>query len=662
MAKYLTLANGSLLVGLDGTGQVRDIYYPYVGLQNQVSGASGSFMHRVGVWIDGKYAWLDDASWQVHVAVEEDSMVGATEAINRELAVTLVFHDVVDHEKNIFIRQVTLKNTASETRTIKLYFAQEFRIAEDRSGSTGFYDPRVHAIIHYKGHVNFLVNGACGSKGFDEYSVGLFNMESRDGTYVDAQDGVLSQNPIEHGSVDSVIGFTLQLAAHAHTDVAYWIAAGKTIHEVHELDTYIKNKGPRHLVRTTQKYWRAWLHQSDKKNQKKSPRTLDSELRRLYRQSLLVMRAHTDCHGGIIASSDSDILNYGRDTYSYVWPRDGALIASAFDVAGYPEPSKTFFAFITSLLEPEGYLMPKYRPDGALGSSWHPWIWRGKPALPIQEDETATVLYMLWKHFERAHDTAFIEPLYQTVIVRMADFMVGRINSTTKLPTESYDLWEETFGTSTYTSASVCGGLRAAAAFAKLFGTGKQARLYQTTADVVQDAISTHLFDEETGTFLKYIRTGESGLEKNNTLDISGFHGLLLFEVLPAHDTRITRMFEAIERELKIKTEIGGYIRYAGDQYYRVSEHDPSNPWFVTTLWVARYHIKKATRREELAPALELLQWARRYALPTYMFPEQIHPHTGAPLSATPLVWSHAEYVLAVTEYLDAHERLAKVI
>ena len=39
--------------------------------------------------------------------------------------------------------------------------------------------------------------------------------------------------------------------------------------------------------------------------------------------------------------------------------------------------------------------MHKYRPDKSLGSSWHPWVRNGKPELPIQEDETALVIYAL---------------------------------------------------------------------------------------------------------------------------------------------------------------------------------------------------------------------------------------------------------------------------
>ena len=57
------------------------------------------------------------------------------------------------------------------------------------------------------------------------------------------------------------------------------------------------------------------------------------------------MRSHVDNGGGIISSCDSDLLQFNRDTYSYVWPRDGAIIAMAFDMAGFPEVARMFFRF-----------------------------------------------------------------------------------------------------------------------------------------------------------------------------------------------------------------------------------------------------------------------------------------------------------------------------
>lgn len=649
MAKYLTLANGSLLVGIDERGHVRDLYYPCVGHANHISGASGSYTHRIGVWVDGQLAWLDNSTWKVEVGVLPGRVEGVTHAYNETLNIRLVIEDSVYNEKDVFLRKVNVTNLAQDGRIIKVFFAHQFRLYEDKTGSTGFYDPHTHSIIHYKGRVYFLIKGLVGKGSFDDYSVGLFDMESHAGTHIDAEDGILAKNPIEHGSVDSVIGFTLPLSSQEHGDIEYWIAVSKSLSAVRELNASIEDRTPEHLRRTAQNYWHAWLAQTEIKKSK----YIEPELYQLYEQSLAIIRAHMDQGGGIIASSDSDLLQRGRDTYSYVWPRDGAYAAYALDCAGYVDTARKFFEFTTPILDPKGFFMHKYRADGALGSSWHPWVREGKAALPIQEDETATVLFMLWKHFERAHNLEFIESIYATLIAPAADFMCEYIDPETSLPKESYDLWEEVPGSSTYTAASVYGGLVAAAEFAKVLGKRKSEKKYRAIAIRVRDAITEWLFDADKGVFYKYIRREEEGWKKDSTTDISGLHGLLFFGVLEADDGRVERMFEVVERELRVPGSIGGYMRYAGDNYFRLSDSDSPNAWLVTTLWVAQYRLAKARTLADLEVVHDALLWVRSVALPTYGLSEQINPHTGVPLSATPLVWSHAEYILTMYGYLE---------
>ena len=56
---------------------------------------------------------------------------------------------------------------------------------------------------------------------------------------------------------------------------------------------------------------------------------------------------------------------------------------------------------------------------------------------------------------------------------------------------------------------------------------------------------------------------------------------------------------------------------------------------------------------------MDLLSWAASYSLPSGVMPEQIHPFTGEPVSVSPLVWSHAEFVISVCEYLEKHREIS---
>jgi GH15 family glucan-1,4-alpha-glucosidase len=130
----------------------------------------------------------------------------------------------------------------------------------------------------------------------------------------------------------------------------------------------------------------------------------------------------------------------------------------------------------------------------------------------------------------------------------------------------------------------------------------------------------------------------------------SALSGLFLFDLLPLDDERLVRTMKAVETTLWVDTTVGGVARYQDDYYHQVSkdvERIPGNPWFVSTLWLAEWHARRARTVEDLEPALRYLHWARDRARPSGVMAEQVHPETGDPVSVAPLTWSHAAFVSA---------------
>lgn len=650
MPRSICIGDGSMLILLDKKGQVRDFYFPYVGLENHVS---GHYLHRIGVFVDNEFRWFDDPSWEILVASEKETLATNIKAVNTYLGITMQFTDVVYNEKNIFVRKITVHNNHEKKRHIKIFFNQEFEIYESYRGDTGYYDPHHNVIIHYKGRRVFLINTLYKNQGFDDYSVGLFGIGGKEGTHKDAEDGLLSKNPIEHGLVDSVVGVTLEIEPHAEETFYYWITAGKSITEVHELNKYVLLKTPEHLVKTTRDFWFAWVNR-----QSFTFYGLNNEVVDLFKKSLFIIRAHVDNDGSILASGDSDMLQDGEDTYSYMWPRDGAFSAIALNKAGDINVGKRFFEFCNDVITDAGYVMHKYRPDKSLGSSWHPWIRGGKPELPIQEDETAIVLYALWQYYEISKDLEFIESIYNSLIVKAANFMCEYIDIETMLPKSSYDLWEEKFGVSTYTTSVVYGSLIAAANFAKVLGKKEHEQRYTAIAEKIKEAILTYLYDSNDGIFIKMISYEKNMMLYDKTLDMSSIYGIFKFNVLPVTDERVKKTIAAVEKKLSCKTAVEGFVRYESDRYYHVSDAVPGNPWFVTTLWLVQYYIAIAQNENDLEIVRKWFFWVVKNALPSGVLSEQLHPFTGQQISAAPLTWSHAEFVNAVILYLQKLEEL----
>ena len=652
MPKFLVLSNGNLLVGLDKSAQVRDLYYPYVGLENQTG---GQYTHMIGVWTHSRFTWLSDPSWQIDINYQPDTLASKISAINTDMQVRLDFTDIVYNEKDIFIREINVTNLGDHPRLIKLFFHHQLVIHEIHKKDTSYFDPRLPAVIHYKGRPAFFITAESEGKFFEDYNTGLFYSDGQEGSHVDAQDGYLSKNPIEHGQVDSVIGLSLNTEPNQTKVVHYWLIAATSVRDLYDQNQFVIQRTPASLMKSSADFWRAWISRDtwDFAN-------LPDKVITLFKRSLLIIRTHADNHGGIIASCDSDLLQYGRDNYSYIWPRDGSVSAIALDKTNDHTVAERFFQYCNDIIHPDGYFLHKYRPDQALGASWHPWVRGTTPQLPIQEDETALVIHALWQHYLLTRDLEFIESIYNSLIKKAAEFMVSYRDLSTGLPKESYNLWEEKYGVSTFTASSVYAALISASKFADLLGKTDSGQKYRQAADQIRDGILTHLYDGAKGYF--YCLTnlnGEPG-KIDPTVDMSAAYSIFRFGVLQPTDPRVTSSMSYSLFRLGLTTLIGGVARYEGDPYFRVDGSLPGNPWFISTLWLAQYYLTLAQKPEDLASVRRLLEWVAKHALPSGILSEQLNPHTGDQISAAPLTWSHAEFVITLLEYLDKLKSLSR--
>jgi len=651
MSRSIILSNGELAVALDSRGLVRDIYYPHVGLEDHVR---GHYIHRVGIWVDGVLSWLSDEEWQITVRCEEEALASAIIATHPRMQVELLFTDIVYNEKPIFLRKIQIKNLSERGREIKLYMGHQFEIYKAHGGDTAYYDPQTNSIIHYKGQRVFLIGGLINEKPFQDYVTGLANFAGHEGSHKDAEDGALTKNPIEHGPADSVIGFYEQYSPGQTHIAEYWLAAARTIPDAQELDAFIRTKkSPSHLMRTSSDFWKAWVNAYDWNFM-----GMTAEQIGLFKRSLMYIRAHVDVDGGILASLDSDMLNYGLDTYSYVWPRDASYSALALDSAGDGNAARKFLVFCKEVLFKDGYLMHKYLPDHSLGSSWHPWVRNGHSELPIQEDETAIVVYTLGAHYAHTHDVEFLESMYDAFVEKTADFMVSFRDPETHLPLSSYDLWEEKRGSSTYTVSCVYGALEVAAELSRILGKEENEKRYRAAAKAIQEGIMKYLWDEKEGLFVKHLDRVGKEMNYDKTLDASSVYGIFFFGVLPQDDEKLSRAFSETVRRLSHGMPTGGIARYEGDNYYRNDRESAGNPWIVTTLWYAEYLIANAKKEKDFEHVREIFSWVTKHMLPSGVLSEQLNPQTGEQVSVAPLTWSHSAYVTAVIKYLNKLEEL----
>jgi GH15 family glucan-1,4-alpha-glucosidase len=654
MPRDVPLGNGNMLVTFDRDYRIRDFYFPHVGQENHNQDA----ICRFGVWCDGRFSWMGSPDWSIHLDYEPETLVTSVLATHKGLQIELECADCVDFYENVYLRRLIVTNQAAEARDIRLFFSHDFNLYGTKVGDTAFFDPETQSVIHYKDRRYLLVNCCQPNRcGVTDYACGSKEVRGLEGTWRDAEDGELTGGPIAQGTVDSTIGVRLRIDGGSRAVVHYWIAAGRVYHEVSALNQLVIEKTPDALITRTRNFWRLWVNKEEL-NYEGIPESAVW----LFKRSLLVLRTQIDNGGAILAANDSDIVHLSRDTYSYCWPRDGALAAYALIKAGHSGISRHFFEYCAKVIHRNGYFLHKYNPDGSLASSWHPWSENGVPRLPIQEDATALVLWALWLHFQRFRDLEFIARFYRPMILKAADFLAGYIDARTGLPLPSYDLWEERWGVHTWTTAAVIAALVAASRFAAAFGEGQLHSRYERIARRMREAVVEHLWSEADGRFARGATVTESGLRRDMTVDAS-LAGLVLFGALEPRDPKVLATLRAVESQLTVQTPVGGIARYTGDSWHRAAEDTakvPGNPWFITSLWLMRCEISRAETTDELEKSMRWMRWVGKWGLPSGVLAEQIHPETGQPLGVAPLSWSHAEVVAALCEYLDKRSMLAE--
>jgi GH15 family glucan-1,4-alpha-glucosidase len=639
MVRELSLGNGSLLVNLDDSLRVRDLYFPYAGQENHVQGIK----HRIGVHADG-FSWIED--WDTKPRYKQDTILGDSVAVNEMEGLEMQFQDTVECDENVFLREVEVRNKKDSRREVEIFFHQDFDLYGTGVADTCFYDPDQSGLIHYKKKRYVMAEvrreaGECGD--LEQYGI------YRETPLEDIRSGRLNENPIAQGDVESAISIKIEIEPKGSEKVYYWVNTGKDLDEVLELNQRVEDR-IEDFLEQTEMCWKGFVGDTDAKLS-----NLDSHIREQFKRSVLVVRGQTNDNGAITAANDSSNLEFNQDKYGYMWPRDGALVAAVMAEAGYPRLVKPFFDFAEEVIEPEGYMLHKFNPDKSLGSSWHAWVdEEGRKRLPIQEDETALTIWALNKYSEETGDIEVLEDKWSSLVKPAADFMKSYFDTELHLPQPSYDLWEEKHYISTFTAASVYAGLKASAEIAEKIG--KPGKEYMERAEEIKEKGLENLKSEETRRYVRGIEDGEKFDEVSAPLFF-----LEKFGLVDKDDEYFENTMNAIQYDLSPDTEIGGIARYKGDYYHNVTEDFekvPGNPWIICTLWVAQHLIQEAENTEKLSEAKDYMHWACENSLETGLLPEQVDPFTGEGKSVAPLTWSHTTFIETALKYSKKKEKL----
>ena len=118
-----------------------------------------------------------------------------------------------------------MTNTRDIERDIRLFMHHACVFGKSRSNTyTAQFLPDNDAIVHYRVRRIFIIGAKDDDeRPFDQFSIGIFGIEGREGSYRDADDGELQGCTVEHGRVDSTIRFAFSIEPNS-TRMAYYLS------------------------------------------------------------------------------------------------------------------------------------------------------------------------------------------------------------------------------------------------------------------------------------------------------------------------------------------------------------------------------------------------------------------------------------------------------
>lgn len=638
------IGDGGLLAAFSRTGRLLRLWWPHNDGPQHIGQARIGMVRLDDAAAASHLTWIDDLPWSHRQRYVDDTNVLETESRHPEWPLRIIETTfavpatvTVSSDGGLLVRMLTLVNTGGEPLFLRVVHCASFTVEDHPYFQACYVTEEGNAVVHYRRPYAFAVGSSLPTSGFQAGHA-----------FEDATDGRLSGDDIAMHP-EAALSWDVTVPPGRHVTLPIFIAAGNApedaiVHLKHALNMPVE----RWLEETLQ-YWKKALAQAAPLS------TTDPLIQRLYRRSILVFHLMADRKtGSIIAAPEFDEAFTHSGGYAYCWGRDAAYITVAFDQAGLTDLTEAFYRWSARAQSPDGSWQQRHYHDGFLAPSWG-----------LQIDESGSILWGLWRHYQTTGNRALLKELWPTVF-KGAEFLFAFRDNETALPLPSRDLWEERHGVHAYSAAAVFGGLSGAAHIAAVLGHTLYAERWQKAADDVRRGVLKRLWNVESGLFYRatHLRVDRETYEQAHALDkriVQAWKGYARYELafdpvldvsllglsvpfalLPPDDERMRRTAEAVAKRLTVPG-VGGLRRYEGDRYAG------GNPWILTTLWLALYDVAVGNR----ARASELLQWGVEHRTALDLLPEQVDRVSGKPAWVIPLTWSHAMFVLLVKAMED---------
>lgn len=630
------IGNGSILGCISETGELIRLYWPEIDYPQHIEKMLAGFFDRN---LPNSTMWFSEGDHEVFQNyIEDTNILQTTVRINRfSLEVVQTDFCVPDHD--VLVRRYTIRNTGNNSMHLGMGLASHVISHTFDIGNT-LFDFELDALVHYR-HDNCWAIAS--DMEVNEFQIG-------NNPFRAVWEGKLNGTDSIGMSPDGALLWDFgSIHPGEEKCITLYMVFARNMNSLKKLTNKVKSIGFSRLFDITNEYWKVYLKKCVNIS------SGDEQADRIYRRSLLLFKLMSDKNSGALLASpeiDEGFTRCGR--YAYCWCRDAAFITTALDEAGLYSDSEKFYEWTVKVQDSEGFWHQRYHVNGNIAPSWG-----------IQIDETGSILFGMWNHFLYVKNIAFLEKVWPSVL-KAAEFLEKFVDKDTGLPLPSFDLWEERMGEHTYSTSAVIAGLYAAANIGECLGvSANTTEHWRNIAENMKNALEQNLCDRKSRVFIRSIRTKLNpwGNEPtDNTVvicvnpkgytrevsavddnpDISLLGPSVPFNIYRPDHPLVRNTAEKIEKALYCE-KAGGIYRYFGDKYAG------GNPWVVSTLWLALYHIEACN----IEKARNYFKWCVKRATSLGFLPEQADKNDGKPCWVIPLTWSHAMYVLVLKKLID---------
>ena len=631
MEKYLNeaiIGNKNMLVTFSGSGEMLRLSYP-----NKDNRQYIKYFHT-GIKINdsGLIKLHEDVNNTYMQFYDTDTNILNTEITNTYFNLKILQTDFVSIKEDILIKKYTFINENSIDLDIKFLIHSELLSDQNNFVSGLKIDNGMIQYAH-----DFSV--ATFAKSYKTLSSQI------NGSINNIDSGIIGGKDYIGMSKDSSISYDIGIikpGEKKELEICVYIDENKkTMQAVEDEIERIRKIDFNKEYSNVKSYWRKYVREHNGLNLKDPENSYEEKIQEIYKRSILLYPLLINSStGGMIAAPevDENLTQCGR--YAYCWPRDAVFITRALDILKMTKETEKFYSnFCRMTQSKNGMWEQRFYTDGKLAPCWG-----------YQVDETASVIYGVYSHYEYTKNENFLK-VNLHMCEKAVDFLkryVKDMFENTNIYPLSYDIWEENEGIHLYSLSAIFSAFDSMIKIYKVLGNNlsdfennrlKEEKVHKNIEEMlelqvkVKKYIEDNLYDENRKSYVRNTN--------DKKIDISLLGTVYPFNVFSTKEKKVLNTIDNIN--LTIRTYTGGYQRYENDHYRNGS------PWLIANLWMTLYYLENGEKKK----AKETFDFVLKTAGKHYFLSEQINNTTLKPDWVIGLGWTHAMFIIVLEKMIE---------